>query len=75
MSKVIRELEERERKAREVRRKMANWEFIDRQEPKVKAALKFLVETGDLRTASKLAGMNIDELASIAKRANIPSGP
>jgi len=75
MSKVIRELEERERKAREVRRKMANWEFIDRQEPKVKAALKFLVETGDLRTASKLAGMNIDELASIAKKANIPSGP
>ena len=54
---------------------MANWEFIDRQEPKVKAALKFLVETGDLRTASKLAGMNIDELASIAKKANIPSGP
>ncbi len=75
MSEVIRELEERERKAREVRREMANWEFIDRQEPKVKAALKFLVETGDLRTASKLAGMNIDELASIAKKANIPSGP
>ena len=62
-------------KAREVRRKMANWDFINRQEPKVKAALKFLVETGDLRTASKLAGMNVDEIASIAKKANIPSGP
>ena len=59
-------------KAREVRRKMANWEFIDRQEPKVKAALKFLVEDGDLYVASRIAGLKVEEMDEFRIKANIP---
>lgn len=62
-------------RAREVRRRMADWEFIEKQPPKIRAALKLYVEKGDPRVASKLAGMGLDEFMDLAKKANIPSGP
>ena len=61
--------------ARSIRRRMANWDFIEKQPPRIKQALKYLVEKGDLRVAAKLAGLTVDEMADVAKKAKIPSGP
>ena len=54
---------------------MADWAFIESQPPRLREALKYLVERGDLRVAAKLAGMGVDELADVAKQANIPTAP
>jgi len=65
---------ERFKEAREIRRKYANWEFIKSQPPKLRAALEYYIETGDYRTAAKMAGMAIDEFVDFAKdKANIPT--
>jgi len=64
-----RELEE---EAREIRRREADWEFIESQNPKVRAALKFYIETGDIRLASKIADMNIEEFRELLRSAKIP---
>ncbi len=59
--------------AREIRRKMANWGFIERQSPKIKAALKYYIETGDLYVASRIAGLTIEEFNELRKKAGIPN--
>ena len=58
--------------AREIRRKRANWEYIEKQPPKIKAALKYFIEVGDRYVAAKIAGLTIDEFDEIRRRANIP---
>jgi hypothetical protein len=65
--------EEKERWARELRRKEANWDFINSQPPKIKAALIFYIETGDMRGAARIANMSIDEFNELRIKANIPS--
>ncbi len=57
---------------REVRREMADWDFIRRQRPRVRAALELYVETGDLRLAQRVAGMGLEEFYELVKRARIP---
>ncbi|ABL78705.1 hypothetical protein [Thermofilum pendens] len=69
---VVREYLEEEREAREIRRRMADWEFIERQPPRVRAALKLYVEKGDIRLTSRIAGMNIDEFRELLRKARIP---
>jgi len=64
-------LEEAE-EARRIRKSMANWEFIEKQVPRVKEALKYYIETGDIRRASVLAGMDIEDFRELLRRANIP---
>ena len=62
------------KEAKEVRRRYANWEFIRSQPPKARVALEYYVETGDFRTAAKMADMAVDEFVNMAKdQANIPS--
>jgi len=62
------------RETKEVRRKYANWEFIRSQPPKIRIALEYYVETGDFRTAARMADMAVDEFVNMAKdQANIPS--
>ncbi len=61
-----------EEEAREIRRRMADWEFIEKQPPRVREALKFYIEKGDLRLAAKLAGLTLDEFMSLMKKARIP---
>ena len=41
--------------------------------PKIKAALIFYIETGDMRGAAKIAGMSIDQFNELRIKANIPS--
>jgi len=57
---------------REVRRRYADWEFIEKQPPRVRAALKLYVETGDLRLAQRLSGMSLEDFYELVKRARIP---
>jgi len=57
---------------REVRRSMADWEFINRQPPRVRAALRLYVEMGDLRLAQRLSGMPLEDFYELLKKARIP---
>ncbi|RLE90221.1 MAG: hypothetical protein DRN04_15455 [Thermoprotei archaeon] len=57
---------------RSIRRKYADWNFIEKQPPRIKAALKYYIETGDLRLAQKIAKMNIEEFYELVKKAKIP---
>ncbi|MEM1569058.1 MAG: hypothetical protein QXP31_06890 [Pyrobaculum sp.] len=68
----VRELVEREVEAREIRRREADWEFIKSQPPKIRIALEFYVETGDLYMAAKIAGLTVDEFNELRIRARIP---
>ncbi|MCC6049839.1 MAG: hypothetical protein LM580_03985 [Thermofilum sp.] len=72
LAEALREHEEFEREARELRRRSADWEFIERQPEPVRSALKLLVETGDLRLAAKIAGLPLDELDELRLRARVP---
>ena len=68
----VRELVEREVEAREIRRREADWEFIKSQPPKIRIALEFYVETGNLYMAAKIAGLTVDEFNELRIRARIP---
>jgi len=58
--------------AREIRRREADWEFIEKQPEPIRTALKLLVEIGDLWVAAKVAGMKLDEFNEVRLRARIP---
>jgi len=68
----LKEFEEWVRRSREIRRKHADWKFINSQPEPIKSALKILVETGDLWLAAKFAGMKIDEFNELRLKAKIP---
>ena len=72
LSAGVESFEEFEREAREIRRRSADWEFIEKQPEPVKTALKVLVETGDLWLAARVAGLPVDEFDEIRLRARIP---
>ncbi|MHC1627581.1 MAG: hypothetical protein ACXQTI_01955 [Candidatus Nezhaarchaeales archaeon] len=73
MSNKIEKMRILDLEAREIRRREANWEFIEKQPPRLKAALKYYVETGDLYVASRIAGMTIEEFNILRIKANIPN--
>lgn len=58
---------------REVRASEADWEAIEKLPPKLKAAVKLYIETGDLYKAAKLAGMSLDEFNQLRMRLKIPA--
>ena len=60
-----------EEEAREVRRKTANWEFIKTLPPKLRIAIEYYIETGDIYNAAKLAGMGVDEFNELRIKAGI----
>ncbi len=57
---------------REIRRKNADWDFINKQPPKLRQALILFIETGDVYKAAKLAGLTVDEFEDLRIRARIP---
>jgi len=72
---AMRSVEERRRleeEAREIRRREADWGFIESQPPRLKAALKLYVETGDIRLSSALAGLSLEEFRELLRAAKIP---
>ncbi len=62
-----------EEEAREIRRRMANWEFINKQPPRLREALIYYIEKGDLYVASRIAGLTIEEFNELRKKAGIPN--
>jgi hypothetical protein len=73
MEAVVEKWRRLEEEARELRRKEADWKFIETQPPRLRAALKFYVETGDLYVASRIAGLSVEEFNELRKRARIPN--
>ncbi len=65
--------EKLEEEARRIRESEADWEFIERQPPKIKAALKYYVKEGDLYVASRIASLKIEEFNELRKKAGIPN--
>ncbi len=70
--KVVREYIRRENKAREIRRKCADWNFIEKQPEPIKTALKILIETGDIKLASIVSGLKVGLLDQYRRKAKIP---
>jgi hypothetical protein len=66
------ELEDLE-EAREIRRAHANWDFIKKQTPRIRIALEYYIETGDLYVASRIAGVTIEEFNELRIKAGIPN--
>ncbi|MGC9050863.1 hypothetical protein [Pyrobaculum sp.] len=69
MEEVVEAFEE----GRRVRREWADWEFINSLPPKLRAALKYYMETGDIYVASRIAGLSVDEFNELRIRARVPS--
>jgi hypothetical protein len=61
------------REARELRRKHADWNFIERLPPKLRAALIYYIEAGDIYIASRIAGMSVAEFNELRIKARVPS--
>ncbi len=61
-----------EEEARSIRRREADRKFIEEQPTRLKAALKYYVETGDIRASSRMAGMSIDRFRRLLRKAKIP---
>ena len=70
--KLSERLEEIMREARELRRKRADWDFINKQPEPIKSALIYLIEEGDLYVASRIAGVTVDEMNQLRIKAKIP---
>jgi len=62
-----------EEEARDLRRREADWEFINSQPPRIRAALKLYVETGDMYVASRVADVSVEEFNELRKKAGIPN--
>jgi hypothetical protein len=60
------------REARELRRRYADWDFIQRLPPRLRAALIYYIETGDLRRAQWISGLDLDHFRDLMRRARIP---
>jgi hypothetical protein len=62
------------KEAREIRKRYANEEYIKKPSPRIRTALKYYIETGDFRIATRIAGIAVDEFLYLAKyEANIPT--
>ena len=57
---------------REIRRRSADWKFIEEQPPHLRAALIYFIERGDRYVAARIAGLTVEEFDELRRRANIP---
>ena len=71
-SRRLTELLRLDEEARELRRRMADWDFIRAQPPRLRAALEYLVEDDDLYVAARIAGLTVEEMNELRIRARIP---
>ncbi|RLF13690.1 MAG: hypothetical protein DRJ66_07380 [Thermoprotei archaeon] len=58
--------------ARRIRRESADWNFINKQAPHIRAALIYFIEQGDRYVAARIAGLTIEEFDEIRRKAKIP---
>ncbi len=66
------EVLEWEEEARRVRRERADWEYIESLPPRLRAALKYYVETGDVRLSQRLSGLDYEEFRELLRKARVP---
>ncbi len=57
---------------REIRRKEADWRAIEALPPRIREAVVLFVETGDLRKAQHLAGMELERFVELLRILRIP---
>jgi len=69
---LLEEWAREDEEVRRIRREGADWGFIEKQEPKVREALIYLIERGDRYVAAKIACLTVDEFDEIKIRAKIP---
>jgi len=69
---LVREWEREDEEFRELRRRSADWKFIEEQPPHLRAALLYFIERGDRHVAAKIAGLTVDEFDELRRKANIP---
>jgi hypothetical protein len=70
--RIIKKWLEEAENARRIRREMADWNFINSQPPRLREALKYYVETGDIRRACIFAGMDLEDFRDLLRKAKIP---
>lgn len=63
--------EEREREAREIRRREADWDYINGLPPRLKSAVLLFIERGDLRLAQRLSGLDLEDFIECLRRAGV----
>ncbi len=64
-----------ESELRELRRRMADWRRIEELPPRLRAAVKYYVEVGDLYVASRIAGLRVHEMRQLLLRVGVPIAP
>ncbi len=57
---------------REVRLAEVDWEGVGRLPPRVRAAIKLFIETGDLRLAQRLSGLDLEDFVETLRRVRVP---
>jgi len=73
LEELLDEWREEDREFREIRRRKADWNYINKQPPLIKLALIIYIETGDIYKAARIAGMTIGEFNEYRFKANIPN--
>jgi len=68
----VEEVVEAFEEARRLRRERADWQFIESLPPRLRAAVKFFIETGDLRLAQLLSGLDYEDFRELLRRARVP---
>jgi len=71
-SKLLEIWRKEDEEARRIRKKYADWKYIEKQPTRIKAALLYFIEKGDRYVAAKIAGITVEEFDEIRRRANIP---
>jgi len=67
----LQELINREREAKELRRREADWNYINSLPPRIRVAIKLFIETGNLRLSQKISGLGLEEFVEHLRRANV----
>lgn len=72
-SKLLEIWRKEDEEARRIRKKYADWKYIEKQPPRLRLALIIYIEIGDIYKAAKTANMTIDEFNEYRIEANIPN--
>jgi len=73
VKEILQDFWKTEEECKKLRRRMADWDFIKSQPPRIRAALEYYIETGDLYVASRIAGVTVGKMNELRKRAKIPN--
>ncbi len=66
------EVLEWEEEARRIRRERADWQYINTLPPRLKAAVKIFIETGDIRFAQSISGLDYEDFRELLRKARVP---